>query len=113
MRAFKRKQSHRSIFSDAPSAASIQGDSTVVAGDDVTLTCSTDDRGNPEGTFKWKKPNGRTQDGKNLKIENLNVDEDEGDYECYVENDVAQGTSATHALTVNSELSSCSRLHAV
>ncbi|ELT90509.1 hypothetical protein CAPTEDRAFT_197588, partial [Capitella teleta] len=40
--------------------------------------------------------------GKNLKIENLNVDEDEGDYECYVENDVAQGTSATHTLTVNS-----------
>ncbi|ELU07091.1 hypothetical protein CAPTEDRAFT_206732, partial [Capitella teleta] len=85
----------------APGAASIQGDSNVVAGDDVTLTCSAD-RGNPEGTYKWKKPNGGTQDGKNLNIENLNVDDDEGDYECYVENDVAQGTSATHTLTVNS-----------
>ncbi|ELT87565.1 hypothetical protein CAPTEDRAFT_190871, partial [Capitella teleta] len=86
----------------APGAASLQGDSTAVAGDDVTLMCSTDDRGNPEGTYKWKKPNGDTQTGKNLNIENLNVDGDEGNYECYVENDVAQGTSATHTLTVNS-----------
>ncbi|ELU18147.1 hypothetical protein CAPTEDRAFT_229391 [Capitella teleta] len=86
----------------APGAASIQGDGNVVAGDDITLTCSTVDRGNPEGTYKWKKPNRGTQDGKNLNIENLNVDGDEGNYECYVENDVAQGTSATHTLTVNS-----------
>ncbi|ELT86993.1 hypothetical protein CAPTEDRAFT_200751, partial [Capitella teleta] len=87
----------------APGDASIDGDSSAVAGDDViTLVCSTDDRGNPEGTYYWKKPNGDTQTGKNLNIENLNVDEDEGDYECYVENDVAQGTSATHTLTVNS-----------
>ncbi|ELU18137.1 hypothetical protein CAPTEDRAFT_229386 [Capitella teleta] len=87
----------------APGAASIQGDSSAVAGDDViTLVCSTDDRGNPQGTYYWKKPNGGTQTGKNLNIENLNVDEDEGEYECYVENDVAQGTSATHTLTVNS-----------
>uniref|UniRef100_X1ZS64 Ig-like domain-containing protein n=1 Tax=Capitella teleta TaxID=283909 RepID=X1ZS64_CAPTE len=92
-----------SFFADAPGDASIDGDSSAVAGDDViTLVCLTDDRGNPEGTYKWKKPNGGTQDGKNLDIENLNVDEDDGEYECYVENDVAQGTSATHTLTVNS-----------
>ncbi|ELT91319.1 hypothetical protein CAPTEDRAFT_227099 [Capitella teleta] len=87
---------------NAPGDASIQGYIFAMAGDDVTLTCSVDDRGNPPGTYKWKKPNGGTQDGKNLNIENLNVDEDEGEYECYVENEVAQGTSATHALTVNS-----------
>ncbi|ELU16509.1 hypothetical protein CAPTEDRAFT_185471 [Capitella teleta] len=86
---------------DTPGAASIEGNSNVVAGDDVTLTCSADYLGNPEGIYKWKKPNGRTQDGENLNIENVNVNEDEGDYECYVENDVAQGTSATHTLTVN------------
>ncbi|ELU11669.1 hypothetical protein CAPTEDRAFT_209016 [Capitella teleta] len=86
----------------APGDASIDGDSAVVAGDGVTLTCSTKDHGNPQGIFKWKKPNGRIKTEKYLTIENLNVDEDDGDYECYVENDVAQGTSATHTLTVHS-----------
>ncbi|ELU13359.1 hypothetical protein CAPTEDRAFT_186033 [Capitella teleta] len=86
----------------APGAASIQGNLAVMAGNEVTLTCSAKDLGNPQGIFKWKKPNGGTLSVKTLTIENLNVDDDEGDYECYVENDVAQGASVIHTLTVNS-----------
>ncbi|ELU06517.1 hypothetical protein CAPTEDRAFT_211330 [Capitella teleta] len=88
-------------FSYAPGGVSIQGESVVVAGDDVTFACSAEDHGNPLGIFKWKNPHGGRAFGATLTIDNLTVDDDDGDYECYVENYVAQGASAIHTLSVN------------
>ncbi|ELU16934.1 hypothetical protein CAPTEDRAFT_124975, partial [Capitella teleta] len=86
-----------------PEAASIQGESDVVAGDDITLTCSTVDRGNPEGTYKWKKPNGGTQDGKNLNIENLNNIQrgKHGSYFCKASNEMHPSAHDNFNLIVN------------
>ena len=92
------------IFADGPEEASISGESSVVAGNDITLICSCNDLGNPEGIYNWVRPSGGTPTGNTLQIADTNVERDDGEYECYVANDIGNGQSAKHTLTVNSKL---------
>ncbi|ELU13146.1 hypothetical protein CAPTEDRAFT_202587 [Capitella teleta] len=84
---------------DTPGTAFITGDSEVVENENITLTCSTSDLGNPEGNYTWITPNGDTHLGDTLTVISLSIEEDEGEYECYVENH-ERGASDEHTLTV-------------
>ncbi|ELU13148.1 hypothetical protein CAPTEDRAFT_202589 [Capitella teleta] len=90
------------VLSNASDAAIITGNSEAAENENITLTCFTSELGNPEGNYTWITPNGDTHLGDTLAVISLSIEEDEGEYECYVENH-KRGASDEHTLTVNSK----------
>lgn len=89
---------------DPPGDSTNTGDITALLGWNVTLSCECDDLGYPPGVFKWRTPNGE-KDGQILTLENLDINTDEGLYECWVENFVSSGLPSSQTLTINCTLS--------
>lgn len=69
----------------------------------MTLSCKCSDLGNPTGEFKWITASGSEKNGQNLTLENLDVDEHDGQYECFVENSEGPGLKSHLRLTIRCE----------
>lgn len=92
------------LFADPPGGSTIEGNSSVIEGSEITLACIADYLGDPEGKFYWNSPSGATRVGRTLLIRNATVDSDDGEYQCFVEN-FAKGEFGNHTLTVNGTFS--------
>lgn len=88
--------------SDSPGETTNSGSVTALHGGNVTLKCECADQGNPSGEYKWRTPDGN-REGQVLFLDNLNINTDEGQYECYVKNTVEEGPSSSLVLTLHCE----------
>ncbi|CAH1797609.1 unnamed protein product [Owenia fusiformis] len=88
-----------------PGQAVVDPVEDVIKGNSVTLSCSTSDRGVPEGDFVWQREDASPgalplHIGATYTIAATSISNN-GRYVCTVKNDVGQGPSGSVLLTVN------------